>query len=74
MFLKVKVFPDSKKEEVIKKTDDEFEVKVKEKAEKGLANQKVKEILASYLNMPAEKIILIRGAKQRNKIFKIIKN
>jgi len=72
MFLKVKVFPNSKKEEIIKKSEDEFEIKVKEKAERGRANKRVKEVLARYLNISEEKLILIRGAKQRNKIFKIV--
>jgi len=72
MLIKVKVFPDSKKEEIIKKADDKFEIKVKEKPEQGMANKRVKEILAKYLNTPEEKLILIRGARQRNKIFKII--
>jgi len=73
MFIKVKVFPDSKKEEIIKKADDRFEIKVKEKAKNGLANKKVIEILSKYLNVPEEKLILVRGAKQRNKIFEIHK-
>ena len=72
MFLKVKVFPNSKKEEIIKKSEDEFEIKVKEKAERGRANKRVKEVLARYLNVSEEKLILIRGAKQKNKIFKIV--
>jgi len=73
MFIKVKVFPDSKKDEIIKKADDRFEIKVKEKAKNGLANKKVIEILSKYLNVPEEKLILVRGAKQRNKIFEIHK-
>jgi Uncharacterised ACR, YggU family COG1872. len=73
MFVKVKVFPDSKKDEIIKKADDRFEIKVKEKAKNGLANKKVIEILSKYLNVPEEKLILVRGAKQRNKIFEIHK-
>ena len=72
MFLKVKVFPNSKKEEIIKKSEDKFEIKVKEKAEEGRANKRVKEVLARYLNISEEKLILIRGAKQKNKIFKIV--
>jgi len=74
MFLKVKVFPNFKKEEIIKKSEDEFEIKIKEKAERGEANKRVKEVLARYLNISEEKLILIRGARQRNKIFKIIKD
>jgi uncharacterized protein (TIGR00251 family) len=73
MFIKVKVFPDSKKDEIVKKADDRFEIKVKEKAKSGLANKKVIEILSKYLNVPEEKLILVRGAKQRNKIFEIHK-
>jgi uncharacterized protein YggU (UPF0235/DUF167 family) len=73
MFVKVKVFPDSKKDEIIKKADDRFESKVKEKAKSGLANKKVIEILSKYLNVPEEKLILVHGAKQRNKIFEIHK-
>ena len=72
MFLKVKVFPNSKKEEIVKKSDDRFEIKVKDKAEEGKANKKAKEMLTRYLNVPKEKLILIRGAKQRNKIFKLL--
>ena len=72
MFLKVKVFPNSKKEEIIKKSEDEFEINIKEKAEKGRANKRIKEVLARYLNVSEEKLILIRGAKQKNKIFKIV--
>jgi uncharacterized protein YggU (UPF0235/DUF167 family) len=74
MFLKVKVFPNSKKEEIIKKSEDEFEIKIKEKAEEERANKRVKEVLARYLNISEEKLILIRGTRQRNKIFKTIKD
>jgi len=72
MFLKVKVFPNAKKEIIIKKADNEFEIKVKEKATLGKANEKARKILARHLNISEGKLILIRGAKQRNKIFKVI--
>jgi hypothetical protein len=73
MFLKVKVLPNEKEEEIIKKAEDRFEIKVKEKPENGLANQRVIELLSSYFNLPKNKIMLIKGAKERNKIFEIIK-
>jgi uncharacterized protein YggU (UPF0235/DUF167 family) len=41
MLIKVKVTPNSKKDEIIKKKDDKFEVRVKEKAEKGRVNRTV---------------------------------
>ncbi len=71
MFIKVKVFPNSKKEEIIKKGSDRFEVKVKEKPIEGKANEKVFEILSDYFNVSRSKIKLIKGFKGRNKIFEI---
>jgi uncharacterized protein YggU (UPF0235/DUF167 family) len=72
MFLKVKVFPNSKNNEIIKKDNNNFEIKVKEKAQRGMANIKVREILAQYLNIPKQRLILIKGKVKQNKIFKLI--
>jgi len=41
MLIKVKVISNSKKDEILEKKDDEFEVKVKEEAEEGRANRAV---------------------------------
>ena len=73
MLIKVKVFPNSKKEEIIKKSKDSFEVRVKEKPERGLANKEVTRILSLYFNVSESKIKIIKGFKKRNKIFEIIK-
>jgi len=71
MLIKVKVFPDSKKEEIIKKSNDSFEIKIKEKPEKGLANKAVIDILSSYFKIASSRVRLIKGFRQRNKIFDI---
>lgn len=71
MLIKVKVTPESKKDEIIKKSEDSYFVKVREKAEGGMANMKVKEILASYFKVSGGKIKLIKGGKRPNKIFEI---
>lgn len=71
MFIKIKVFPGSKKNEIIKKSEDDFEMKVKEKPKQGKANRAVIEILASYLKLPKKRIRLIKGFKEKNKIFEI---
>ena len=73
MLIKVKVFPRTKKEKIVKKEKDSFEIFVREKPEKGLANQRVKEILASYFNLSENRIKLIKGGKSKNKIFEIMK-
>jgi len=71
MLIKVKVFPSSKREEVIKKSEDSFEVKIKEKPEKGRANREVVRVLSSYFKISESKIRLIKGFKKRSKIFEI---
>jgi uncharacterized protein (TIGR00251 family) len=71
MLIRVKVFPNSKKEEIIERSEDSFEVRVKEKPERGLANRKVIRILSSYFNILETRIKLIKGLKEKNKIFKI---
>lgn len=67
--IKVKVFPDSSEEKVIKKGEDEYAIKVKERAENNRANKRVFKILS--LIFPEKRIELIKGFKKRNKIFKI---
>jgi len=69
MLIKVKVYTNSKKEEVIQKAEDSFEVRVRAKPIQGQANRAVAEALALFLKIPENKIRLIRGSKTRNKIF-----
>lgn len=71
MFIKVKVFPNSKIEEVVKKSENSFEIKVKEKPKNNEANFRVFSVLSSYFKIPRAKIRLVKGAKEKNKIFEI---
>jgi uncharacterized protein (TIGR00251 family) len=71
MSIKVKFFAGCKKDEIFKKKDDEFEVKVKEKAEEGRANRAVIKVIANYFKVGESRIKLVKGFKQRNKIFEI---
>jgi len=72
MLIKVKVFPNSKKEEIIEKSKDSFEIKVKEKPIRGLANKAVINVLSLYFKVPASKVRLVKGFKEKNKIFEIV--
>lgn len=71
MLVRVKAFPEAKKEELTKKTENSFEIKVKEKAERGEATKRVMAVLAAYFKVPVSRIRLIKGAKQPSKIFEI---
>ncbi len=73
MLLKVRVFANSKKNKVIEKSKDAFDVNVKEKPVMGRANREVISLLAGYLKVPESKIRLVKGSKQKNKIFEVLK-
>ena len=74
MLIKVKVYPQSNENLIIKKSEDSYVIKVKEKAERGEANQRVKKILAEYFHVSIGKIRLIKGRKKQNKIFEFRMN
>jgi hypothetical protein len=71
VLIKVRVIPNSKKEELIKKAKNQFEVRVKEKPIFGLANKRVKQILSTYFNLSQSEVRLVKGFRQRNKVFEI---
>ena len=60
-----------KKDGIIKRKDDNFEDRVKEKAKNGRANRAVIRMLANYFKIDESEIRLIKGFKERNKIFEI---
>lgn len=70
--IRVKTFPNSKKEAIVDKGADRFYVYVKEKAEEGRANEKMLEILANHLKTTPKKLVITRGSKTPNKIIKML--
>jgi len=71
MLINVKVFPCSKEEEIIKKSEHSFEIKVKERPVMGQANKRVTRVLSSYFNIPEKGVKLVKGFRERNKVFEI---
>ena len=70
----LKVKPGARKNQVIKKEDGSFAVSVTAPPEKGKANSKLIEMLSRYFKTPENKIKIISGTKNRNKIIKISDN
>ena len=71
MLIKVKAFPCSKEEKVLKISEDSFEVYVREKPVQGMANKAIISALSSFMNIGEGEIRMIKGFKERNKIFEI---
>lgn len=71
MYIKVKVHADEKKEQIIKKNPDTFEIWVKAPASQGRANIAVINLLAKTFGIEAKLFKLVKGATSPSKIFEI---
>ncbi len=68
-YLKVKVHADEKREKLLEKSADTFEIWVKAPAARGLANAAVRAVLAAHLGVAENKLSLVKGATSPAKIF-----
>jgi len=71
MRLTIKVKPSSRKQEIIKISDEEYKVYLKSRAEDNKANIELLKMLKKYFGRQAR---IIKGARSRNKIVEIIDN
>jgi uncharacterized protein YggU (UPF0235/DUF167 family) len=71
MLIKVKAFPSAKEEKITKKKEDEFEVMTFEAPVNGEATRRIIEMLQEYFDVPSGKVKIVKGFKERNKIFDI---
>jgi len=73
MLVKVKGFPASKKNRIVEKGKNAFQIYTKAKAEQGKANLSIKKMLVDYFNVSLSQVRLVQGSRQKNKIFNIQK-
>ena len=73
MKVAIKVFPNSKKESVVKIEDGSLEVRVKSQAKDGKANKDVINILSKYFNVPKSCISIKVGMSSKFKVIQINK-
>jgi len=71
MYVKVRVYPGSKKEKVTKLADNQFEMVVKEPAKRNAANGRVRELLADAYGVTLSEVRLVTGHHSPSKIFEI---
>lgn len=71
MLVSVKVSTEAKKDEIVRIGEDRFEVKTKAKAKNNKANLAVIRILAKYFVIDISSIKIVKGFKQKSKVFKI---
>ncbi|MFC1721201.1 DUF167 domain-containing protein [Patescibacteria group bacterium] len=71
MYIKVKVKAGMKRESFEKKSDDHFEISVKEKAERNMANRRVIELVAEHFTIPEKEIRIISGHHHPGKLLRV---
>lgn len=67
LFLKIHVVPNAREAGVAMVDQTTFEVRVDERAEGGKANRRLLEILSDHLGVPKSKVMLVTGARSRDK-------
>lgn len=70
-YIHVKVTADARKESWKEKSEDHFEVSVKEKAERNMANERVLELVAEHFEVPLNKVRIVNGHKHPSKLLVI---
>jgi uncharacterized protein YggU (UPF0235/DUF167 family) len=67
-YIHVKVITGAGKETFKKKSVDHFEISVKEKAERNMANTRVLELVAGHFKVPINKVRIINGHRHPSKL------
>ena len=68
---KLKMAGTTKKETFVKISEDHFTASVKEKAERNMANTRVRELVAEHFGVPVGKAKLVSGHHSPSKIFSV---
>jgi len=74
MYIKVKVIADAKKEKFEQKSDELFEVSVKEPAKQNMANRRIQELIARHFGIMKGDVKIISGHRSSSKIISIKDN
>ncbi len=71
MYVKVNVIPGARQESFVEKKPGYFDVKIKEKAERNMANTRVIELVAEFYKVPKNKVRIINGHQHPSKLISV---
>jgi len=74
MYIKVKITPNAKKESLEKISDDHFNISVKEKAERNMANNRIIELIAGHFGVSSSAVRIINGHHSSSKMLSVRKD
>ncbi|MFA6257349.1 MAG: DUF167 domain-containing protein [Candidatus Paceibacterota bacterium] len=67
-YIHVKVTAGARKESLKQKSEDHFEISVREKAERNMANTRVIEIVAAHFGVPVSGVRIVNGHHHPSKL------
>ncbi len=73
MYVRVHVIPAAKRESVILRDENVFDISVREPAERNLANKRVAALVAMHFNLPLGKVRIVSGHRSPTKILDVAK-
>lgn len=71
MYLRVHVIPESKRETLTKESEDTWHVCVRVAAQGNRANHRVRELIATELQLPTSAVRILTGHHSRSKLMSI---
>jgi uncharacterized protein (TIGR00251 family) len=71
VYIKVKVITEARKEKIVKKTKDHFDISVKEPAERNMANKRVLELVRDYFKVYNGDVRIVSGHHSPSKIISL---
>lgn len=71
MYIKVKVYPGQKRDELRVIGENRFEARVKVPAERNLANTRVLELVSGYFSVPVKGVRIVSGHQSPSKILSL---
>jgi uncharacterized protein YggU (UPF0235/DUF167 family) len=71
MYIHVAVTPSARKEVFEQIKPDHFVVKVKERAQRNMANERVKTLIARHFKLPVGKVRIVSGHRSPSKLFSL---
>ena len=67
-YIHVKVSAGVSKESFVKKSENHFEISVREKAQRNLANTRVLQLVADHFKVPLNKVRIVNGHRHPSKL------
>lgn len=73
-FFKIEAEAGARKEEFVCISESRFTIKVREKAERNEANDRIRHLLAKHLGVPVKTIRIVTGHRSKHKLLAIRSN